>query len=182
MAKVADDLLKLWFSDRVRPLWFNATPEFDQKLKNEYSDIYFAAKNGELDYWQNTTKGSLALIILLDQIPLNIFRHSGCRYLTEKKARAVANKMIEDAEDIYLEYEQKAFVYMPFMHSENIADQDRAVDLCTREGMLENLKFAQHHRDIIRQFGRFPHRNKELNRENTEQERIYLASDDAFRA
>ncbi len=182
MAKVADDLLKLWFSGIVRPLWFNATAEFDQKLKNEYSDIYLAAKNSELDHWQDTSKGSLALIILLDQIPLNIFRHSATRYSTEKKARVVANMMIENANDIHLDHDQKLFAYMPFMHSENMADQDRAVDLYAREGMIENLKFAKHHRDIIRQFGRFLHRNKELNRESTEQERIYLASDKAFKA
>ena len=178
--KTIDDVLNCWFSDSTKALWFNSTTEFDQRLKNEFSELCAAAKNGEVDSWQDTPRGAIALVILLDQIPLNIFRNSAERYSTEKKARLVANYIIDKEEDIHLTDEYKMFLYMPFMHSENIEDQNRSVELFEREGMAENLKFAKHHRDIIRKYGRFPHRNKELNRQNTEQETAYLQSDEAF--
>jgi len=173
-------LLDLWFHPAIRDLWYNSTEEFDSQLRNDYSIMYQSAKNNELEHWQNTPLGSLALVILLDQIPLNIFRGQPESFATESLAIHVAGKAIGQGFDQELDNEQKTFLYMPFMHSEQIDDQETAVALFEQAGLSFNLEYAYHHRDIVSQFGRFPHRNIILGRENTAAETDYLASDKAF--
>lgn len=173
-------VIDYWFDAKVKPLWFNSTKQFDDQLREDLAADYRAAKSGELDHWKDTPLGSLALVILLDQIPLNIFRGNAESFSTEQRALEIAENAIAQEFDKSLTSEQKAFLYMPFMHSENLADQDKSITLFEAAGLTDNLKFARHHRDIISRFGRFPHRNAILGRPNTASETEYLASDDAF--
>ena len=176
------DIIEFWFSEDVSKLWFKSTPGFDQELRESYLEAWQQAKNGELDHWKETAAGCLALVILLDQFPLNMFRDHAERYSTEAQSRDVARHAIERGFDGSLDAEKKAFLYMPFMHSEVLADQQLALELFDQPGLESNLRFARHHHDIIARFGRFPHRNKALGRENTEAEIEYLNSEEAFSA
>jgi uncharacterized protein (DUF924 family) len=175
------ELIDFWFSEGVAKLWFNSSPAFDDELRERYALAYAAACRDELDDWQANAQGALALVLLLDQIPLNIFRGQPQSFATEARARAVAAQAIARGLDAQLSRPQKAFLYLPYMHSENLADQDTSVDLFTRAGLDNNLRFALHHRDIVRRFGRFPHRNAILGRESTPEEIAWLASKDAFK-
>jgi len=180
MTESPQSIVDFWFSDAVRPLWFKSTAEFDNQLRDRFGMVWQDAAAGKLDSWAESAEGALALVILLDQIPLNIYRGKARSFSTEAKAREIAERAIDKGWDTTLPDEQKAFLYMPFMHSETLADQDQAVVLYQAAGLEDNLKFAQHHQDIIRRFGRFPHRNEILGRQNSEAEQAYLASDEAF--
>jgi len=174
------EIIDYWYSDSVKALWFNSTAEFDEELKKKFESTYLVAANGKLEQWKNSGLGILALVILLDQIPLNIYRGTPMSFKTEALSREMANIAIENGWNEGLTGEQKAFLYMPLMHSENLADQDKAISLFEAAGLEDNAKFAHHHRSIVARFGRFPHRNKILGRENTEAEEAYLKSDQAF--
>ena len=180
MLDKAEEIVRFWFSEKVKPLWFNSTVEFDNELRIRFLDVVNAALNDELVDWLQSPSGCLALVIVLDQFPLNIFRGKTESFCGESKSRQVAHHAIEQGFDHNLSNEQKAFLYMPFMHSENLDDQDLSVKLFEKAGLKENLRFAIHHRDIVRRFGRFPHRNKILDRVSSEEELAYLASDEAF--
>ncbi|NNF95899.1 MAG: DUF924 domain-containing protein [Halobacteria archaeon] len=180
ISELPQSILEFWFSDTVRPLWFQSTPEFDAELRDRFEPVCHSAEQGNLGDWAETPEGALALVIVLDQFPLNIYREDVLSFSTEAKAREIATLAIERNLDADLTDDQKAFLYLPFMHSEELADQDKSVALFEAAGLAENLKFAQHHRDIIRRFGRFPHRNKILGRQSTEEELAYLESDEAF--
>ena len=174
------EILEFWFSDDVRPLWFRSTPEFDHELRQRYERLYQRACEGGLDEWQCDPHGSLALVIILDQFPLNMYRGLGRAFEGESRARGVAEHAIDCGWDLQLSDEHKSFLYLPFMHSENLADQERSVALYEAAGLEHNLRFARHHREIVRRFGRFPHRNEPLGRQSTTEELEYLDSDAAF--
>ena len=174
------ELLAFWFSEPVKKLWFDSTPEFDAQLKQKYLPLVERAERGDLDSWAEDALGALALVIILDQFPLNMFRDQARSFATESKARQIAEYAVDHGLDQQLSAEQKAFVYLPFMHSENPADQDKSVELFEQAGLTENLRFANHHRELIRRFGRFPHRNRILGRESTVEEIDYLNSKEAF--
>jgi uncharacterized protein (DUF924 family) len=174
------DIVSFWFSEPVKKLWFNATPEFDAELEQKYLSLVECAERGELNDWAEDAYGALALVIILDQLPLNIFRGQARSFATEAKAREFAQRAIDNGLDQTLSGEQKAFLYLPFMHSENLADQDKSVELFEQAGLTENVRYAKHHRDLIRRFGRFPHRNRVLGRESTAEEIDYLNSKEAF--
>lgn len=174
-------LLEYWFSDEVARRWFRSTPQFDEALRQRYEALVQKAFAGELDDWAESPLGALALVILLDQFPLNIYRGKPQSFSGEFPAREVAAAAIEKGWDRDLTDKQKAFLYIPFMHSENTADQDRSVALYRDAGLTDNLRWAEHHRNIVRHFGRFPHRNDILGRSSTEEELAWLASDEAFR-
>jgi len=180
MIETASDVIKFWFSEKIKPRWFNSTPEFDQLLRDRYLETYKAAVNGELSEWSATPDGSLALVIIFDQFPLNMFRSMAQGFLTEADSRRVASDAIDKQFDEMLSEEQKAFLYMPFMHSETLDDQDKSIALYEKAGLSENLKFARHHREIVIRFGRFPHRNEILGRSSTPEEINYLQSTEAF--
>lgn len=175
-----EDILTFWFSDSVKKLWFNSTPEFDAKLKQKYLPLVERAERGELDAWAEDAHGALALVIILDQFPLNMFRQQARSFATEAKARQAAHQAVNMKMDQSLSDEQKVFLFMPFMHSENLADQDKAVELFEQAGLVDNLRYAKHHRELIRRFGRFPHRNRALGRESSAEEIEYLNSKEAF--
>lgn len=174
------EIIDFWFADATSKHWFDSTPEFDRLLGERFRDTWERARRGELDHWMESAEGCLALTIVLDQFPLNMFRGEADGYSTEARSREVARAAIEQGFDSDLEASQKAFLYMPFMHSERLADQDFAIRLFDQPGLESNLRFARHHRDIVARFGRFPHRNAALGRDSTEAEIEYLNSKQAF--
>ena len=180
MSSQINEVIDYWYSDRMSSHWFNSTQSIDQEIRQRYLGLWKSARDGELEHWLESALGSLALIIVLDQFPLNMFRAQAESFSTELQAITVAHYAIEKGFDQSIPKQQLAFLYMPLMHSENIQDQNLSVSCFEQAGLDENVKFARHHRDIILRFGRFPHRNAILNRESSELERIYLASSDAF--
>lgn len=173
-------ILDFWFSDDIRRAWFRSTPELDALIRDRFEAAWHLAARGGMDHWAASADGALALVIMLDQLPLNMFRGRAEAFATEQKAVAVCRQAIDDGLDRQLAGERLAFLYMPLMHSENLADQDRAVALFEAAGLDDNLRFARHHRELIRRFGRFPHRNAVLGRQGTAEELAYLASKEAF--
>ena len=174
------NILDFWFSESSRKRWFRSTPEFDRELEDRFGEAYRLAAADRLSDWEQTAEGALALVILLDQIPLNIFRGEPRCFATEDLALAVAGRAIGSGLDRELTSDRKAFLYMPYMHSESLADQQRSIELYGQPGMEHHLRWAHHHRDIVQRFGRFPHRNAILGRESTEEELSYLNSPEAF--
>ena len=174
------DVVAFWFAPDVQPLWFAATPDFDEQLRARFLTTYRAAAAGQLADWDTTAEGALALVIVLDQFPLNLFRGQPESFATEAAARVVADRAIARGFDQALPPEQRQFLYLPFMHSEALTDQERSVRLYQQPGLEESLRFARHHHALIQRFGRFPHRNAILGRTSTAEELAYLASPEAF--
>lgn len=168
------EINEFWFSDEVSALWFKSTNEFDAQLKERYELVWQQASDGLLDHWKESAEGALALVIILDQFPLNMFRGLGKCYSTEAKSRETASYAIEKNLDRYLTNKQKAFLYLPYMHSESLKDQQKGIDLFEAAGLDDNARFAHHHFGVVERFGRFPHRNDELGRESTNEEIAYL--------
>lgn len=174
-------LIKYWFSEEVSQYWFKASPCFDQQLRETYAELWGQGKNGYLDDWREHAAGSLALVILLDQYPRNMFRGTAKSFATDSYAKQVADEAIERQFDLDMPAPRKAFLYMPFMHSENLDDQARGLQLFDQPGLENNFRFAKHHYDIVKQFGRFPHRNEILGRDSCRAETDYLNSEQAFK-
>lgn len=158
--------------------WFAKDDSFDAAIRDGFLDAHFAAARGDLADWQETAEGTLALLILLDQFPRNLFRGSGHAFATDGLARMIARKALEHGFDRAVEPKLRPFVYLPFEHSEDPADQALSMDLFTAHrdetGDTESLRWAVEHRDIIANFGRFPHRNAALGRVTTAEEQAYL--------
>ncbi len=176
----AEKLLQFWFSETSAKRWFRSTKAFDDELRQRFGADVQAGLRGELTHWLSSPHGALALVILLDQLPLNIYRGKAESFAGEAGACSAATVAIEQGWDRQLSQQEKAFLYIPFMHSESLADQDRALALFGAAGLDGNLHWAKHHREIVRRFGRFPHRNEILGRESTAEELAWLASDEAF--
>jgi uncharacterized protein (DUF924 family) len=179
-ANGVDELLDFWFSEEARARWFDSTPAFDEALRLQYLDTWQRGRDGKLQDWEETPDGALALVILLDQFPLNMFRDLPESYSTEAQSRAVASRAIDHGFDAALADDRKAFLYLPFMHSETLADQDLSVELFEAAGLEFNLKWARSHRETVRRFGRFPHRNAILGRASSAEEIAWLASPEGF--
>jgi len=177
---LATEVLDFWFSEKINQYWFNSTPEIDQEISQKFESVWELAAEGKLDEWRNTADSCLALIIVLDQFPLNMFRNQAKSFSTEAKAIEMAEYAVTHEFDRQLSNDKLIFLYMPFMHSEKLADQDRSVNLFEAAKLETNLQFARHHRNIIQRFGRFPHRNAILVRGNTKAEIEYLNSKEAF--
>ncbi len=176
----AQRVLDFWFADGMAERWFHATAALDDKIRRRFEPSWRRAAVGELDHWAATADGALALVIMLDQFPLNMFRGHAAAFASEAKAIAVARDAIARGLDQQLDRAQLAFLYLPLMHSENPAHQDESVRLFEQAELASNARFARHHRDLIRRFGRFPHRNGLLGRTSTAEELAYLASPEAF--
>lgn len=177
-----ENLLALWFSPQTRKLWFQSTAEFDNTLRRDFEAVYLQAKAGELDDLAQQNQLALALVILLDQVPLNIYRNDASRYTTEQQALEIARIVIDRGGDAGFSNDEKAFLYMPYMHSEKLEHQEEAIRLFEQAGLSDNAKFARHHYGIIERFGRFPHRNEHLGRTSTEEEMLWLNSEEGFSA
>jgi uncharacterized protein (DUF924 family) len=175
-----EDVLEYWFSEPVRQHWFAPSADVDREIARRFGDLHRRALAGELDGWAEQARGALALVILLDQFSRNLHRGSAEAYAGDDRAVRVARTAIGRRFDRVLKEWETAFLYMPFMHSERLEDQEVSVRLFTAAG-LDNARYALHHRDLVRRFGRFPHRNAVLGRESTPEEIEYLASESAFR-
>jgi uncharacterized protein (DUF924 family) len=154
-------------------LWFAKNEDFDRRFRERFLTLHEDAARGELSSWIATSEGALALVLLLDQFPRNAFRGTPRMYETDAMARELARAAIDAEHDRNVELELQVFFYLPFGHSEDVADQERAVALCGRLGQ-PHLSFAEGHRDIVRRFGRFPHRNAILGRTTTAEEQRFL--------
>lgn len=157
--------------------WFRKDPAFDAEFRERFLALHEQAAAGRLDGWATESKGALALLLLLDQFPRNAFRGTARMYATDPKALEVADRALEAGLDEGVEPALRLFFYLPFSHSEALADQERAVLL------HERIRFTEHaigHRDVVRRFGRFPHRNAILSRASTPEEEAYLAGEGAF--
>ena len=179
-SSIAQGVLNFWFSEPVKKHWFKSTKKLDEEIRTKFENTWNQATANQLDNWKLSAKDTLALIIVLDQFPLNMFRGMAKSFSTEKKAIEVCYHALKNKFDSELINTQLSFLYMPLMHSENIEDQNLSVKLFEKAGLESNLRFAKHHRDIILKFGRFPHRNEILNRKSSIQELEYLASPRAF--
>ena len=169
-----DEILNFWFSEKVKPLWFKKSAEFDREIKQRFFDTYQLAKTGALADWRNASKDALALIIVLDQFPRNMFRNTPQAFATDKQAVELTKYAVSNNYQQNLSPEEQAFLYMPLMHSESKKDQAKCVELFTKLGKEDNLKFAIKHREVIDRFGRFPHRNQILGRQSTPEEKEFL--------
>ena len=183
----ATALLDFWFgpvgdADREchRAIWFKSTDQFDAALRREFLSDYEAAAAGALLSWEASAEGALALVLLLDQVPRNIFRETPRAYATDAAACATADRALERGFDQMVPPAWRLFFYMPFHHSENIADQRRSVALSNalprnpdRRGSLR--RYGCPYIEVIERFGRFPHRNEILGRQSTAAEIAFLS-------
>jgi uncharacterized protein (DUF924 family) len=154
--------------------WYNKDAGFDAAVRSRFLGLWQKAAAGELSSWEASDDGALALVIVLDQFPRNMFRDDVRTYSSDALARHVAARAIARGADLRVEGALLEFLYMPFMHSEQLADQMRCVELFRKAGGAENLKYAENHAGIIRRFGRFPHRNRILGRITTSEEQAFL--------
>lgn len=169
------DVLQFWFS-LPQKAYFTKDPALDADMKVRFSDGLAAARAGELDGWCDTLEGALALVILLDQFSRNIHRDTPEMFAGDAKALGIADKLLEDHATQRLPKDQLCWLVLPFMHSEELPDQERCVDLCQKYSLDNQMDYATDHADIIRKFGRFPHRNALLNRDSSAQEQEFLDS------
>jgi uncharacterized protein (DUF924 family) len=175
-ATTPEDVLGFWFDPVTKPKWFNSGAAFDDEVRAVLGPALAAASRGDLACWEGDADGALALVLLFDQVPRNIFRGSARAFAHDAEARRIARKVLERGWDQQCDTDRRAFLYLPFEHSEDLADQELSVRLFReRVGEGEYLKYAEAHRDVIQRFGRFPHRNAALGRPSTEAEKAYLA-------
>ena len=175
-----DTILAFWFAPEMNKRWFRSTEALDTEIRDRFEPTWRAAADGRLHDWAHSADGALALVIVLDQFPLNMYRDTARSFATEAEAIRVTRDALRHGLDRQLPGARKAFLYMPLMHSEELVDQDESVRLFAAAGLSDNLRFARHHRELIRRFGRFPHRNAILGRDSTPEELEYLASKSAF--
>ena len=154
--------------------WFTKDDAFDAEIRRRFLATHEAAAENKLASWEQSAEGALALLILLDQFPRNMFRGSARAFATDAQARAITASALLRGFDAQVSSDLRAFFYLPFEHSEDIADQERGVALYTAAGDTDGLTWAQIHHDIIRRFGRFPHRNAVLGRATTAEEQAFL--------
>lgn len=170
----ANEVLEYWFSELTPAQWFNQDNTVDQTITTRFSTLREEAVQGELWPWRATPTGRLAEIIVLDQFSRNIFRHSAKAFSADGMALALAQEAVSVEADKLLTAQQRAFLYMPFMHSESLAIHDIALELFSQEGLEREFVFAQRHQSVIETFGRYPHRNQVLGRQSTAEELAFL--------
>ena len=175
----SNDVISFWKNAGYEK-WFANDDAFDAEFDQRFRGLHFRAARRELEGWMGDAAGALALVLLLDQIPRNIFRGSAHAFATDPLALHYAGRAVEAGLDGQVEPALRAFVYMPFEHSEALADQRRAVELFTQLGNAQSLKYAHAHLDVIEKFGRFPHRNRALGRVNTPEEQAWLDAGGGF--
>lgn len=160
--------------------WFSKSAEFDEKIRARYLPLVERAARGELDDWKDEREGSLALLLLTDQFPRNLFRGSPRAFAADAQALAIARHAVEQGFDMAWEKPLRTFYYLPWMHSERLEDQRRCLELAKNAG-LDTQRAAREHLDIIERFGRFPHRNAALGRATTPEEAAFLAEPESFK-
>ncbi|HLZ01231.1 MAG TPA: DUF924 family protein [Bradyrhizobium sp.] len=154
--------------------WYEKDDAFDTEVRRRYLELWYKAAAGELAAWEASDEGALALTIVLDQFPRNIFRGDARAFSSDAQAREVARRAVARGVDARSDPVLREFLYLPFMHSESLTDQLRCVELFRNSPNADNLRYAEEHADIIRRFGRFPHRNRLLGRTTTPEEEAFL--------
>jgi uncharacterized protein (DUF924 family) len=154
--------------------WFKKDTAFDDEIRRRFLNVHEAAAAGKLTAWEANAEGALALLILLDQFPRNMFRGNARTFATDHLARAITAGALVRGLDSQVPAELRSFFYLPFEHSEDMANQERGLALYKAAGDADGLKWAEIHADIIRRFGRFPHRNAVLGRVSTPEEQKFL--------
>ncbi len=192
-ADAVNDVLEFWFTPHegeqaprgFRKCWFEKNAEFDKELKRRFEPLVNQAISGALDHWADEPNGVVALLLLLDQMPRNIYRDKKRMYIGDKRALPLAKQALEAGLDARMSPPHRLFVYLPLEHAESLEEQDRCYDLMSaldevapqEKGSFAD--WAEKHRAVIRRFGRFPHRNELLGRENTAEEEAFLNQPDA---
>jgi uncharacterized protein (DUF924 family) len=179
MDPLANDILDFWLGDGsvARPEWFRKDPAFDATIRARFGAAVEAAIGGAYAQWLATPRGALALLLLLDQFPRNIFRDTARMYDGDARALAIARAMVARGDDLALGRHERTFVYLPFEHAEDMGAQEESIRLFTglwRDYGDKTLEWAEKHAVIVRRFGRFPHRNALLGRESTPEEIAFL--------
>lgn len=169
----AQDVIDFWLAAGEEG-WFNASTAFDALCRERFLELHLTASRGELEHWSQEATGALALLLLLDQLPRNMFRGSAHAYATDPMARAVTYQALSLDFDQQFAPELRSFFYLPLMHSEERADQQRASELFQTLDIPRAIKWRTHHLAIIERFGRFPHRNHVLGRSTTPDEQTWL--------
>ncbi|MBR1188736.1 DUF924 family protein [Bradyrhizobium sp. AUGA SZCCT0160] len=167
------DILTFW-REAGHDRWYSRDDALDAEVRRRYLELWRKAAAGELSSWEASDDGTLALTIVLDQFPRNMFRGDAQTYASDRLARDVAARAIDRDVDKRIDPALLEFLYLPFMHSEHLPDQLRCIELFRGTDNTENKGYAEHHADIIRRFGRFPHRNRILGRETTPEEQAFL--------
>ncbi|MBX3484083.1 DUF924 family protein [Phenylobacterium sp.] len=173
MAATPNDILGFW-RNAGPAKWYAKSAKFDDAIRLRFEPVHHRAAQGKYDDWAVTPDGALALLILLDQFPRNLFRESAHAWATDPKARSVARAAAEKGWHREVEAGMRQFMLLPFEHSEDLADQEYGLELARDLGDPEMLKWHEIHRDIIARFGRFPHRNRALGRTTTAEEQAFL--------
>ena len=169
-----DEVLKFWFEETTPKQHWTKSDEFDNTIIRRFGTLHQKATKGELTEWRDSSLGSLAEIIILDQFSRNIDRGRPESFANDDLALSLAKEALKKGFDKDLDTKMKAFLYLPFMHSESIEDHEKAVQLFTVEGLESSLDFEHKHKTIIEKFGRYPHRNSILGRVSTPEETEFL--------
>ena len=173
--RLIDEIVDFWFDEAIKPYWFKPTQSFDRTVRDTLLPHHEAAAAGRFDHWRDDVDGCLALCILLDQVPRNVFRGTPRAFATDARALAVARHAVENGFDLECNGDERTFLYLPFEHQE---DLDCQILSCTlfreRIGGEVVVDFAERYRQVIERFGRFPHRNAILGRDSTPEELAFL--------
>lgn len=177
-----EEIIHFWAEEVGEARWFQSDPKLDSEIASRFGEAYASGRDGTLTAWEETPEGALALLLLLDQFPRNMFRGRAQAFATDAQVRAIAGRAIARGFDLEIAGDLRAFFYSPFMHSEHMPDQERCVTLVTeRLGQHSHqYPYARAHRDVIAKFGRFPGRNAALGRTSTPAEIEFLNSEPLF--
>ncbi len=170
-----DEVIGFWFESLEPSQWFGKNPALDAEIAERFGELLEAAGRGELWSWRLSARGRLAEIVVLDQFSRNIHRDTPLAFARDPVALVLAQEAVASRIDRHLDVAWRAFLYMPWMHSESLAIHDEALGLFDQPGLEASLRFEHRHRDIIARFGRYPHRNAILGRTSTPEEQAFLA-------
>jgi uncharacterized protein (DUF924 family) len=170
------DILSFWTETVGEKRWYVVEPALDDEIRSRYGNLWRDARDGKLSGWEGTAEGILALLIVLDQFPRNMFRGKANAFASDAQARGVADRAIAQGHDLKIEPPLRQFFYLPFEHSEDMADQDRSIALFAERMGRDHYTYpyAMEHRAEIERFGRFPSRNAQLGRASTPEEAEFL--------
>lgn len=172
--KFASEVIRCWFTELTPAQWFQKSSTLDADIERRFGEVLQAAKRGELWRWRATPHGRLAEVIVLDQFSRNIHRDTPDAFAADPQALVLAQEAVARGDDAALEPHERAFLYMPYMHSESLLVHEEALRLFDQPGLENNLDFEHRHREILLQFGRYPHRNEILGRESSAEELSFL--------
>ena len=173
-----EDVLRFWFEEVGPEGWYAGGAALDERVRDRFGETWNRSREGACGVWLSSPRGALAYIVVTDQFPRNMFRGAREAFASDSSALAAAKTSIEKGWDLKVDAPARQFFYLPLMHSESLADQDRCVRLIATRlpGAADSLLHAKAHREVIRRFGRFPYRNEALGRKTTEAESSFLDS------